>query len=128
MDVTGLAIASDIGILMHTVSLAWLLDRKKLVLLGGVPWLELTKALGTAVFAAAVCFFVRGTIVVNGSREADLLSLAAISVTWLAAVALGLWLTKSNLPRELRRKKAPATPNITAPEQVVERTTGGVEP
>src|SRR5271165_665454 len=128
LDVTGLAIASDIGILMHTVSLAWLLDRKKLVMLGGVPWLELTKALGTAVFAAAICFYVRGTIVVNGSREADLLSLAAISVTWLAAVALGLWLTKSNLPRELRRKKAPATPNITAPEQVVERTTGGVEP
>ena len=30
-DVTGLAMASDIGILMHTVVLAWLLDRKKLV-------------------------------------------------------------------------------------------------
>ena len=32
-DVTGLAIASDIGILMHTFALAWLLDRKKLVTL-----------------------------------------------------------------------------------------------
>jgi hypothetical protein len=49
-------------------------------------------------------------------------------VAWLAAVALGLWVTKSSLPQELRRKKAPATPNITAPEPVVERTTGGVEP
>ena len=126
--VTGLAVASDIGILMHTVVLAWLLDRRKLVLLGGVPWRELTKALGTAVFAAAVCFAVGTRIVVNGSREADLLSLAVISVAWLAAVALGLWLTKSNLPRELRRKKAPATPNITAPDQMVERTTGGMEP
>jgi putative peptidoglycan lipid II flippase len=126
--VTGLAIASDIGILMHTVVLAWLLDRKKLVMLGGVPWLELMKALGTAVFAAGMCFAAGRVIIVNGSREADLLSLAVISVAWLAAVALGLWMTKSNLPRELRRKKAPATPNITAPEQVVERTTGGVEP
>jgi hypothetical protein len=86
------------------------------------------KALGTAILAAAVCFAVRQTVVVTGSREADLLSLAVISLAWLAAVALGLWSTKSSLPRELRRKKAPATPNITAPEQVVERTTGGVEP
>ena len=127
-DVTGLAIASDIGILMHTVALAWMLDRKKLVMLDGVPWLELMKALGTAVFAAGVCFAVGRMVIVNGGREADLLSLAVISMAWLAAVALGLWLTKSNLPRELRRKKAPATPNITAPEQMVERTTGGVEP
>jgi len=127
-DVTGLAMASDIGILMHTVALVWLLDRKKLVLLGDVPWLELTKVLGTAVFAAAVCFAAGRTIAVNGSRMADLRSLVVISVAWLAAVALGLWLTRSNLPRELRRKKAPATPNVTAPDQMVERTTGGIEP
>ena len=41
---TGLAIASDIGILMHTVVLAWLLHRKKMVLLSELPWLELMKA------------------------------------------------------------------------------------
>ncbi len=127
-DVMGLVIASDIGILMHTVALALLLDRKKLVLLGDMPWLELLKSLGTALFAAGVAFAVARTIVVNGSREADLLSLSLISVTWLAAVVLGLWLTKSNLPGELRRKKTPATPNITAPEPLVERTTGGMEP
>jgi hypothetical protein len=39
-----------------------------------------------------------------------------------------LWVTKSILPQELRRKKAPATPNITAPDAIVDRTTGGVEP
>jgi putative peptidoglycan lipid II flippase len=126
-DVTGLAIASDIGILMHTVALAILLHRKKLVKLSGIPWLEMMKALATAMLAMAVCFAARRTTVVN-SREGDLLSLGVISVAWLAAVTVGLWLTKSNLPRELRRKKAPATPNLTAPEQVVERTTGGVEP
>jgi hypothetical protein len=54
--------------------------------------------------------------------------LALISVTWLAAVAVGLWITRSNLPSELRRKKAAATPNITVPEPVIERTTGGMEP
>jgi putative peptidoglycan lipid II flippase len=127
-DVTGLAIASDIGILMHTLALAWLLDRKKLVLLGGMPWRELMKSLGTAVFAGAVCFEAGRRVVVNDSRKADLVSLLVISVTWLAAVALGLWVTKSCLPQELRRKKAPATPNITAPEPLAERTTGGMEP
>jgi putative peptidoglycan lipid II flippase len=126
--VTGLAMASDIGILMHTVVLAWLLDRKKLVPLGGMSWLELMKTVVTAGFAAVVCYFVGRTIAVDGSRKADLLSLALISVTWLAAVAVGLWLTKSNLPRELRRKKAAAVPNITLPEPVNERTTGGMEP
>ncbi len=126
--VTGLAMASDIGILMHTVALAWLLSRKKLVPLGGMPWPELTKAVGTAGLAAVVCYFVGRTIAVDGSRKADLQALALISVTWLAAVAAGLWLTKSNLPRELRRKKAAAVPNITLPEPVIERTTGGMEP
>ncbi len=126
--VTGLAMASDIGILMHTVALAWLLDRKKLVALAGVPWVELAKAIGTAGFAAVVCYFVGRTIAVDGSRKADLQSLALISVTWLAAMAVGLWLTKSNLPRELRRKKAAAVPNITLPEPVNERTTGGMDP
>jgi len=127
-DVTGLAIASDIGILMHTLALAWLLDRKKLVLLGGMQWRVLMKSLGTAVFAGAVCFEAGRRVVVNDSRKADLVSLLVISVTWLAAVALGLWVTKSCLPQELRRKKAPATPNITAPEPLAERTTGGMEP
>ncbi len=127
VGVTGLAIASDIGILMHTVALAWLLDRKKLVMLDGMDWNELMKALGTAVFAALAGYGVSRIVVVNNSRKADLLSLLLVSVTWLGAVALGLWATKSILPGELRRKKAPATPNLTVPEPMVERTTGGIE-
>jgi len=128
LGVTGLAIASDVGILMHTVALAWLLDRKKLVPLRDMAWLELTKSLGTAIFAAAVAYFVGRSVVVNGSRKADLLALAVISAAWLAAVAIGLWLTKSNLPRELRRRKTAAAPNVTVPEPVSERTTAGMEP
>jgi len=126
--VTGLAMASDIGILMHTVALAWLLDRRKMVLLGELPLGELMKALATAVVAAAACFAAGRVVHVNDSRKADLLSLLTITAVWVIAVALGLWLTKSTLPQELRRKKAPATPNLTAPDQVVERTTGGIEP
>ena len=71
-DVTGLAIASDVGILMHTVVLAWLLHRKKMVPLGDVPWSELMKALVTAIFAALVSYAVARGVVINGSRAADL--------------------------------------------------------
>jgi len=126
--VVGLAIASDIGILLHTLALAWLLNRSRLVTLRDMEWLELMKSLATALIAALACYAAARIVVVDGSRRADLLSLLLISAAWLAAVALGLWITGSNLPRELRRRKAPAAPNITAPEAVVERTTGGVEP
>ena len=49
--VTGLAIASDVGILMHTVVLAWLLHWRKMVLLSELPGRELMKAVATAIFA-----------------------------------------------------------------------------
>ena len=126
--VTGLAIASDAGIVMHTVVLAWLLDRRKMVMLRGLPWREMSKALLTAVFAGGVSYGVARRFVLHGGRTADLISLVAISATWLAAVALGLWVTKSSLPQELRRKKAAGTANIAVPEPLVDRTTGGVEP
>ncbi len=125
-DVTGLVIASDIGILMHTVVLAWLLHHKKMVLLSELPWLELMKALAIAVAAAFACLAVGRMMTVRASLTGDLISLGAISVAWLAVVALGLWITKSNLLRELRRIKSRAQ-GSTAPEPIVDRTTGGVE-
>jgi len=127
--VAGLVMASDIGILMHTVALAWLLQRSSLVPLRGLPWRELSKAFGTAVFAGAVAYGVSRSVRVNGSSKADLVAIALIGVTWLAATLLGLWITNSDLPHELRRKGATATPNLTTPEPMVDRTTtGGVEP
>ena len=126
--VAGLAIASDIGILMHTLALAWLLHRSRLVLLGDMQWLELGKSMAAGLIAGLACYAAGRAVVVNGSRRADLLSLLVISAAWLAAVAAGLWITRSHLLQELRRKKAAAVPNITAPEPMVERTTGGVEP
>jgi putative peptidoglycan lipid II flippase len=127
--VTGLAMASDIGILMHTVTLAWLLQRANLVRLRGLPWIELSKAFATAAFAGAAAYGVSRVIRINGSRSADLLAIGLIGLTWLAATLLGLWITRSDLPLELRRRGAPATPSVTAPQPMVDRTTtGGVEP
>jgi putative peptidoglycan lipid II flippase len=125
-DVVGLVVASDIGILMHTVVLAWLLHHKKMVLLSELPWLELMKALAIAVAAAFACFAVGRMMTVRASLTGDVISLIAISVAWLAVVALGLWITKSNLLNELRRVKSRAQ-GPSAPEPIVDRTTGGVE-
>jgi len=127
--VAGLAMASDIGILMHTVTLALLLQWSGLVPLRGLPWRGLAKAFGTAVLAGAAAYGVSREVHVDGSRRADLLAIALVGVTWLAAILLGLWITRSDLPRELRRRDAPATSSVATPEPMVDRTTtGGVEP
>ncbi len=127
--VTGLAMASDIGILMHTVTLAWLLQRGNLVRLRGLPWIELGKAFATAVLAGGAAYGVSRTVHIDGSRRADLLAIALIGLTWLAATLLGLWITRSDLPLELRRRAASPPPTLITPEPMVDRTTtGGVEP
>lgn len=125
-DVTGLAMASDVGILLHTVVLAWLLSRKKLVALGGLPWLELMKALATAIVAGGLCYAVARRIVVEGNWRTDLRSLVLIGLTWLAAIVVGLWITRSRLWSDLRRSKQPAS--VVEPRAVVERTEGGAQP
>jgi putative peptidoglycan lipid II flippase len=125
-DVVGLAMASDMGILLHTVALAWLLGRKKLVALNGLAWTELAKALATAIFAGVLCYAVARRVVVRGTWKTDLQSLMILGVTWLAAIAIGLWLTRSRLWSELRRRKQPT--QVVEPRAVVERTEGGAQP
>src|SRR5271165_6197485 len=121
----GLAMASDLGILLHTVVIAWLLNYRKLVLLDGLPWGEVAKAFVTALAAAGVCYVVAGRAARAGNWRGDLWSLAAIGATWFLVVAAGLWITRSKLWKELRRRKA--TP-MAEPAAVVERTEGGLAP
>jgi len=109
----GLAIASDAGILAHTVALVILLHRKRLVLVSDLNWSELSKSGITAAVAAMLAIFVGRTVAIDGSRRADLASLALISLTWAAAVAGGLWLMRSSLLQELRIRRevySPVTP------------------
>ena len=54
--VIGLAWASDIGIGINLLALAWLLHYKKLVSLGEMRWGELGKAALTAVVAGGISF------------------------------------------------------------------------
>jgi putative peptidoglycan lipid II flippase len=118
--VIGLAWASDIGIGVNLVALAWLLHRKKLVPLGGMRWRELGKAALTAIVAGGISFAVAKAVPLStagrGSRSADILQLALVSVTWAAAVAAGLWLLRSELPTDLRRRKGAVYPAVAQGE------------
>ena len=129
--VVGLAWASDIGIAANLLALAWLLHHKKLVPLGELRWGELGKSALTAVVAGGISFEVAKIIPltnsVSGSRLADLMQLALISVTWAAAVAAGLWLLGSELPLDLRRRRRAAYPAV-AQGQSREILEAGKEP
>jgi putative peptidoglycan lipid II flippase len=118
--VIGLAWASDIGIGVNLLALAWLLHFKQLVPLGGLRWGELGKAGLTAVVAGGISFEVAKVVPLglsaHGSRLADLSQLALVTLTWAAAVAAGLWLLRSELPGDLRRRKGAVYPAVAQGE------------
>ncbi len=64
------------------------------------------------VVSGGLSYEVMRSVPLNGSRSADLLALALGSLTWAAAVAAGLWLLRSELPADLRRKKPAAFPRV----------------
>jgi putative peptidoglycan lipid II flippase len=103
-SITGLVIASDIGIASNCLAMAVLLQRRRLVAIAGLDWNEIGKAFVVGLCAAAISVKVSSAIVLAGGRVADLKSLGLTLVTWSGTVALGLWLTKSKLPHDLRRK------------------------
>jgi len=129
--VVGLAWASDIGIGVNLAALAGLLHYKKLVRLGELRWGELGKAAAVAAAAGAISFEVAKVVPLatsgHGSRAADVTQLALVSLTWLAAVAAGLWLLRSELPGDLRRRKGAVYP-VVAQGQSKEISDAGTQP
>jgi putative peptidoglycan lipid II flippase len=118
--VVGLAWASDIGIAVNLVTLAFLLHYRKLVPLDGLRWKELGKAAVVALAAGGIALEVARIVPLatagHGSREADLIQLALVSLTWAAAVAGGLWMLRSELPGDLRRRKGAVYPVVAQGE------------
>jgi len=49
-----------------------------------------------------------------------------ITLTWAGAVAAGLWLTRSKLPGDLRRRKGTIYPRVA--ERQAEELSKGIEP
>jgi putative peptidoglycan lipid II flippase len=104
LSTVGLVVASDLGIATNCITMAVLLHRRRLVPISGLPWKEIGKTFSTAVVAGVGAIQVARFIPLRGSRLSDAESLGLTAVTWAAAVALGLWLLKSRLPGDLRRR------------------------
>lgn len=127
LSVTGLAIASDIGIAANALAIAALLHIRGMVSLGGLKWRELAKTTLVGAVSGGLSYEVMRTVALNGSRRGDLVALALGSLTWAAAVAAGLWLLRSELPRDLRGRR-PATLAGVAGGQAAETMATGKEP
>jgi len=117
-SVVGLAFASDIGIVANTVVAAFLLHRRGLVSSNRMPWLELGKAMLTALVAGLLAFEVAKMIPLRGSRGADIESLALVTITWAGAVAAGLWILRSDLPHFLCHRPAAEGPRAEPSSQI----------
>jgi putative peptidoglycan lipid II flippase len=122
----GLAMASDLGIIANTLALAFLLHRRQLVRVSELRWAEIGKAGITAAVAGLLSYRMAHTLMVNGSRIADLKVLGLTTITWAGAVAAGLWLTRSSLPGDLRRPKPTTYPRVA--EVQAADLSGGIEP
>jgi len=127
LSVTGLAIASDVGIGANALAIALLLHIRGMVPFSGMNWRELGKAAVVGVVSGGLSYEVMRVVPLDGSHRADLTALVLASLTWAAAVAAGLWLLRSELPADLRRKKPSAFPRV-AEGQAAETMATGKEP
>jgi putative peptidoglycan lipid II flippase len=117
---TGLAIASDIGIAIQTVTLAAMLDRRKMVNLSGLEYKELAKSVLAAIVSFAAIYGVRHAISARSNwpvagRWSDLLLLLIGTIVWVIASFAVLKVTGSQLPRQLIarfRRKSPQVSEV----------------
>ncbi len=117
LGVVGLAIASDVGIAANTLVLAVLLHHHHVVSLKSLNWPELGKSGGVAIVAGMLANRVAHLVSLDGSRMADVRALGLGTLTWAAAVAVGLRITRSDLPRDLRQRRISAGSPGTRPSQ-----------
>ncbi len=101
----GLAIASDLGITLQTVSLAILLHQRRLVSLLHLEFGELAKALMAALFAGWATWFAARRLPRVETHQGDALIIAGGSIAWAITVLVVLVLLKSKLPRQVLRRR-----------------------
>ena len=104
IGVMGLAIASDLGILAHTLTLALLLHRAHLVSLATLDFPELARALFAALLAYAATAATVEFLPHPPGHPGDFSLIAAGTLTWAVLAVLALTLTRSRLLHQLRNR------------------------
>jgi putative peptidoglycan lipid II flippase len=97
----GLAIASDIGILIQTITLAVLLDRRRMVPFAGLEYIELLRSLVAGGIGYAALVALRHYALHSTSRLYELGFLVLATCVWVVVSALVLKLIGSKLPDQL---------------------------
>jgi len=100
MGAPGLAVASDIGIFIQTITLAILLHNRRMVSLAGLEYAELFRSAFAGALSLAALLVITHYIHTT-SRMYELLLLIAATAIWLAISLAVLKLTGSNLPNQL---------------------------
>jgi len=101
----GLAMASDVGILLQTGVLAILLHRRRMVSLAGLDYKEIGRAALAGLVALAALLTIRH-FVHTTSRLWELALLAGAMVVWIGVSVAVLRLSGSALPGQLRARWA----------------------
>ncbi|MGD0796736.1 MAG: lipid II flippase MurJ [Acidobacteriaceae bacterium] len=107
LGLEGLAIASDIGIVVQTASLAVLLHKKRMVSLAHLELAELGRALLAALVAYAATALAASFLPGVSTHLRDVLTIAAASAVWAVVAGLMLLVTGSKLPAQILRRRAP---------------------
>lgn len=106
IGVDGLAIASDLGILAHTVALAVLLHQKHIVSLASLEFEEI----GRALIAALLAYFLTSTAIPYiphpSGHPGDIVVILIASALWAGVILFTLQLSGSKLIQQLRNRKA----------------------
>jgi putative peptidoglycan lipid II flippase len=108
---TGLAVASDIGIALQTLTIAILLHQRRMVSLASLDYPELGRCLLAALASGAIVWTIFSWLAGIATRHwaaqgrlADLVILVLGSALWLAIIDRILVRTGSALPRVARRR------------------------
>ncbi len=105
VGMAGLAIASDAGILTHTITLAVLLDRRRLVPMTGLEGGELARSLLAGLVGFAGTATVARYVHPAHGHLGDVLIIAVASLVWAALSWGALTMTGSQLPRQLLSRR-----------------------
>ena len=100
----GLAFASDIGIVAQTVTLAVLLQRKRLVSVLHLEYVELGRSLAATAAAFAAAAVALHFLPAVATHRGDILVIAAGSVVWAGVAGAVLVLSGSRLPAQVLRR------------------------
>ena len=104
IGVAGLAIASDIGILAHTLALAILLHRARLVSIATLDYPELARTLLAAFIAFIATWQLVLRIPTHGYLQ-DIVIITLGTIAWALTAAVTLRVTGSTLLTQLRSRK-----------------------